>query len=98
MAPKCQTPYESRVKIITLHQEGNSVRQISKKLKISISEVVKTIHRHRDTGTYDDHPLSGTPRKLLECQEKCLAVTCKHNRFKAVCDLIAELNKQGIHQ
>lgn len=92
MAPKCQISYESRVMIITMHQEGNSVRQIGKKLKISIRGVFKTIHRHRETGFYEDRPRSGASRKISERQEKYLVVTSKRKRLKTVRELTAELN------
>ncbi|XP_049767881.1 uncharacterized protein LOC126101236 [Schistocerca cancellata] len=92
MAPKCQITYESRVMIITLHQEGNSVRQIAKNLMISISGVVKTKHRHRVTGSFGDRPCSGAPRKISERQEKYLVVTSKRNRLKTVREFTAELN------
>lgn len=92
MAPTCQIPYELRIKIITLREEGYSIRQISKKLKFSVSGVAKTIHRYRDTGSYDDRPRSGAPRKTSQREEKFLEVISKRNRFKTVRDLTAELN------
>lgn len=92
MAPTHQIPYESRVKIITLQEEGYSIRQISKKLKLSISGVVKTIHQYRDTGSYNDRPRSGAPRKTSQREDKFLVVISKRNRFKTVRDLTAELN------
>lgn len=92
MAPTRQISYESRVKIITLKEEGYSIRQISKKLKLSVSGVVKIVHRYRDTGSYNDRPRSGAPRKTSKREDKFLTVTSKRDRFKTVRDLTAELN------
>lgn len=92
MAPTCQIPYELRVKIITLQKEGHSIRQISKKLTLSISGVAKTIYRYRDTDSNYDRPRSGAPRKTSQREEKFLEVTSKRNRFKTVRELTAELN------
>lgn len=92
MAPTCQISYELWVKIITLREERYSIRQISQKLKLSINGVVKTIHRYRDTGSYDDRPRSGAPRKTSQREDKFLVVTSKRDRFKTIADLTTEFN------
>jgi len=84
MATTCQISYELRVKIITLREERYSIRKISQKLKLSVSGVVKTIYRYRDTGSYDDRPRSGAPRKTSQRENKLLVVTSKRDRFKTI--------------
>jgi transposase len=48
--------------IITLKHEGQSIRTISRTLKVSSSAVAKTIKRYDETGSYEDRHRNGRPR------------------------------------
>ena len=54
MARTKQLTKEKRVAIITLRNEGQSVRKIAKTLNVSPSGVAKTIKRYNETGTHED--------------------------------------------
>ena len=56
MARKKQLSKEKRVAIITLRNEGQSVRKIGKTLKVSPSAVAKTIKRYKESGSHEDPP------------------------------------------
>jgi transposase len=54
MARTFQISKEKQRSIITLRHEGQSMRNISRTVKISSSEVAKTIKRYDETGSHED--------------------------------------------
>ena len=80
MARKKQLSKEKRVAIITLRNEGQSVRKIGKTLKVSPSAVTKTIKRYKETGSHADRPRKGRPRVTSAAEDKFIRVTSLRNR------------------
>ncbi|KAL7874590.1 hypothetical protein SRHO_G00055600 [Serrasalmus rhombeus] len=80
MARKKQLSKEKRVAIITLRNEGQSVRKIGKTLKVSPSAVAKTIKRYKETGSHEDRPRKGRPRVTSAAEDKFIRVTSLRNR------------------
>ncbi|KAI5093810.1 hypothetical protein C0J45_15534 [Silurus meridionalis] len=79
MARKKQLSTEKRVAIITLRNEGQSVRKIGKTLKVSPSAVTKTIKRYIETGSHADRPRKGRPRVTSAAEDKFIRVTSLRN-------------------
>uniref|UniRef100_A0A0F8C2E2 Paired domain-containing protein n=1 Tax=Larimichthys crocea TaxID=215358 RepID=A0A0F8C2E2_LARCR len=72
---------EKRQSIITLRNEGQSVRKIANTLNVSPSAVVKTIKRYNETGSHEDHPRKGRPRVTSAAEDKFIRVTSLSNPF-----------------
>jgi transposase len=63
MARRAQISKEKLQSIITLRHEGQSMRTISRTLKVSSSAVAKTIKRY-DKLTHEDRHRKGRPRLM----------------------------------
>jgi transposase len=61
MARTAQISEEKQQSIITLRHEGQSIRNISRTLNVSSSEVAKTIKRYDETGSHEDRHRNGRP-------------------------------------
>ncbi len=65
MAPRGKELSEDLKKIIVaLHKDGVGYKNISKTLKLSCSTVAKTIQRFNRTGSTQNRPCHGRPKKL----------------------------------
>src|SRR4029434_5404 len=80
MARTSQRSKEKRQSIITLRQEGQSIRKISRTLNVSLSRVAKTIKRYDETGSHEDRPRTGRPRVPSAAEDKFIRVTSLRNR------------------
>ena len=80
MARTIQLSKEKRQSIITLRQEGQSIRKISRILNVSSSAVTKTIKPYDETGSYEDRPRTGRPRVTSDAEDKLIRVTSQGNR------------------
>ena len=76
MAITAQIIKEKRQSIITLRHEGQSMRKISRTLKVSSSAVTKTIKRYDGTGSHEDHHRKGRPRDTSTAEDKFIRVNC----------------------
>jgi len=75
---------EKRQSIITLRNEGQSVRKISRTLNVSPSAVAKNIKRYDETGSHEDRPRKGRPRATSVAEDKFIKITSLRNcRFTA---------------
>uniref|UniRef100_A0A096M621 Transposase Tc1-like domain-containing protein n=1 Tax=Poecilia formosa TaxID=48698 RepID=A0A096M621_POEFO len=79
MARQKQLSKEKRVAIITLRNEGQSVRKIGKTLKVSPSAVAKTIKHYKETGSHEDRPRKGRPGVTSAAEDKFIRVTSLRN-------------------
>ena len=75
MARKQQIAYETRVRIIVLHEAGFSQRKIYivralKQTGISFCCVQRTLRRYKETGSFDDCKRAGRPRKTTERDDR----------------------------
>ncbi|KAI5086166.1 hypothetical protein C0J45_24088, partial [Silurus meridionalis] len=92
MARKKQLSTEKRVAIITLRNEGQSVRKIGKTLKVSPSAVTKTIKRYKETGSHADRPRKGRPRVTSAAEDKFIRVTSLRNRRLTAAQIRDQVN------
>ncbi|KAF0026156.1 hypothetical protein F2P81_020893 [Scophthalmus maximus] len=92
MARKKQLSKEKRVAIITLRNEGQSVRKIGKTLKVSPSAVAKTIKRYKETGSHEDRPRKGRPRVTSAAEDKFIRVTSLRNRRLTAAQIRDQVN------
>lgn len=77
--PRRSIPQFDRVRIVTLCQEGLSTREVSRRLRVNQSDVVRTWRRYRDTGTVDDMPRSGRPRATTVVDDRYLRIAARRN-------------------
>ena len=88
MARTAQISKEKLESIITLRHEGQSIRNISRTLKVSLSAVAKTIKRYDETGSHEDRHKNGRPRVTSAAEDKFIRVTslrnCSPNRVQVV--------------
>ena len=71
-----------RQKVIVLHEEGCSQRQISSKTGYSKTAITEIIKKFRETGSLEDRKKSGRPPKLTKDDNKCLKTLSLRNRKK----------------
>ena len=83
---------KKRAAIITLRNEGQSVRKIGKTLKVSPSAVTKTIKRYKETGSHADRPRKGRPRVASAAEEKFIRVTSLRNRRLTAAQIREQVN------
>ena len=79
MARTTQLSKEKRQFIITLRHEGQSIRKISRTLKVSSSAVAKPIKRDDETGCREDRHRKGRPRVTSTAEDKFIRVTSLRN-------------------
>ena len=92
MARTTQLSKEKRQPIITLRQEGQSFRKISRTLNVSSSAVVKTIKRYDEIGSHEDRPRTGGPRVTSAAEDKFIRVTSLRNRKLTAPQIRAHIN------
>ena len=78
MARTAQVSKEKQQSIITLRHEGQSIRKISRTLKVSSSAVAKTLKRYDETGSEGRH-MKGTPRVTSAAEDKFIRVISLRN-------------------
>ena len=93
MAKHKEISIEARSAIITLHNEGLSYREISKKIKVSSKGVQITIKRFKDTGTHRDRARTGRPKVTSTQEDKHIVVTSKRNRRLTAPEICAHINR-----
>ena len=91
MARTTQLSKEKQQSIITLRQEGQSSRKISRTLNVS-SAVAKTIKRYDETGSHEDRPRTGRPRVTSAAEDKFIRVTSLRNRQLTAPQIRAHIN------
>ena len=92
MARTTQLSKEKQQSIITLRQEGQSSRKISRTLNVSSSAVAKTIKRYDETGSHEDRPRTGRPRVTSAAEDKFIRVTSLRNRQLTAPQIRAHIN------
>ena len=91
MARTTQLSKEKQQSIITLRQEGQSSRKISRTLNVS-SAVAKTIKRYDETGSHEDRPRTGRPRVTSAAEDTFIRVTSLRNRQLTAPQIKAHIN------
>ena len=82
---------EARQSIVVLRNEGYSMREIAKKLKISYNAVYYSLHRTAQTVSNQNRK-SGRPRCPIEQEDKYIRVSSLRNRRLTSSQLAASLN------
>ena len=72
-------PTFAHISIITLCQEGLSSREVSRRLKVNQSNVVRTWRRYRDTGTVDEIRRSGCTKATTAVHDRYLRISARWN-------------------
>ncbi len=67
-------------RIIALHKDGVGYKKIAKTLKLSCSMVAKTIQRFNRTGSTQNRPRQGRPKKLSARAQRHIQRLCLGNR------------------
>ncbi len=71
-------------RIVALHKDGLGYKKIAKTLKLSCSTVAKTIQRFNRTGSTQNRPRHGRPKKLSARAQRHIQRLClEHRRMSA---------------
>lgn len=92
MAKRKQLSLETRQSVHVLRSEGCSLRDIAKKLKISLKGVRYSLERQAATGSNQDRSRSGRPKCTSAKEDKYLRVSSRNRRLTAP-ELAASLNQ-----
>ncbi len=76
--------------IIALHKYGVGYKKIAKALKLSSSTVAKTIQRFNRTGSTQNRPRHGRPKKLSARAQRHIQRLCLGNRRMSAASIAAE--------
>ena len=92
MARKRELSSETRQSILVLRNEGYSMREIAKTLKISYNGVYYSLQRTAQTGSNQSRKRSGRPRCTTEQEDKYIRVSSLRNRRLTGPQLASSLN------
>lgn len=82
MSPKSsEIPTHVRSRIITLHEKGESYREIAKKVAFTFSAVRYVIKRFQDAKTIVNAARKGRPKKLKPRNERSVIQKVRKNAF-----------------
>ena len=92
MAITAHISKEKRHYIITLRHESQSMRNISRTLKVSSSAVTKTTKRYDETGSHEIRHRKVRPRVTSAAEDKFIRVTNLRNRQLAAPQIADQIN------
>ncbi len=81
--------------IIALHKDGVGYKKIAKTLKLSCRMVAKTIQRFNRTGSTQNGPHHGRPKKLCARAQRHIQRLCLGNRRMSAASIAAEVEGVG---
>ncbi len=81
--------------IVFLHKDGVGYKKIAKTLKLSCSMVAKTIQRFNRTGSTQNRPRHGRPKKLSAHAQRHIQRLCLGNRRMSAASIAAEVEGVG---
>ena len=84
--------------MLVLRNEGYSMREIAKKLKISYDAVYYSLHRTAHTGSNQDRKRCGRPWCTTEQEDKYIRVSSWRNKRLTGPQLDVELTSVGYFQ
>ncbi len=82
-------------RIVALHKDGVDYMKIAKTLKLSCSTVAKTIQRFNRTGSTQNRPRHGRPKKLSARAQRHIQRLCLGNRRMSAASIAAEVEGVG---
>ena len=74
MARTAQISKEKLQSMITLRNEGQSIRKMSRTFNVSSSAVAKTIKRYDETDSHEDRHRKGRPRVTSAAEDELIRV------------------------
>ncbi len=77
--------------IVALHKDGVGYKKIAKTLKLSCSTVAETIQRFNRTGSTQNRPRHGRPKKLSARAQRHIQRLCLGNRRMSATSIAAEV-------
>ncbi len=81
--------------IVALHKDGVGYKKIVKTLKLSSSTVAKTIQWFNRTGSTQNRPRYGRPKKLSALAQRHIQRLCLGNRRMSAASIAAEVEGVG---
>ncbi len=78
-------------RIVALHKDGVGYKKIAKTLKLSCGMVAKTIQRFNRTGSTQNRPRHGRPKKLSARARRHIQRLCLGNRRMSAASIAAEV-------
>ncbi len=87
--------YDLKKRIVALHKDGVGYKKIAKTLKLSCSRVAKTIQRFNRTGSTQNRPRHGPPKKLSARAQHYIQRLCLGNRHMSAASIAAEVEGRG---
>ncbi len=90
MAPHGKELSEDEKMIVALHKDGVGYKKIAKTLK-PCSTVAKTIQRFNSTGSTQNRPHHGRPKKLNVRAQRHIERMCLRNRCMSAASIATEV-------
>ncbi len=90
MAPHGKELSEDLKIILALHKYGLGYKKIAKTLKLSSSTLAKTIQRFNRTGSTQNRPCYGRPKKLCAHAQRHIHRLCLGNRRMSAASIAVE--------
>ncbi len=90
-----RTLWGSEKRIVALHKDGVGYKKIAKTLELSCSTVAKTIQRFNRTGSTQNRPCHGRPKKLSARAQRHIQRLCLGNRCMSAASIAAEVEGVG---
>ncbi len=81
--------------IVAQHKDGVGYKKIAKTLKLSCSTVAKTTQRFNRTGSTQNRPRHGRPKKLSACAQRHIQRLCLENIHMSAASIAAEAEGMG---
>ncbi len=82
--------------IVALHKDGAGYEKIAKTLQLSCRTVAKTIQQFNRTGSTQNRPLHGRPKKLSARAQRHIQRLCLGNRHMSAVSIAAEVEGGGV--
>ncbi len=90
-----RTLWGSEKRSVALHKDGVGYKKIAKTLKLICSTVAKTIQRFNRTGSTQNRPRHGRPKKLSARAQRHIQRLCLGNRCMSAASIAAEVEGVG---
>ena len=95
MPPRRRLNDADRGRAIAMHQEGIALREIARRLEVSLSVIQRLRDRWRNTGSVAERHRSGRPRITTRRQDRSVVLSCLRNRAAPAQSLRGELLAAG---
>ncbi len=82
-------------RLVALHKDGVGYKKIAKTLELCCSTVAKTIQRFNRTGSTQNRPRHGRPKKLSACAQRHIQRLCLGNIRMSAASNAAEVKAVG---